>query len=88
MARQRETRKRQLPALERAMVSGITIFGATAILNSDDGPSVANDPIYLMAEIIDRGIADGTLHAGSLNNVSVLPPVAEWPERWQFLKEN
>ena len=65
------------------------IYGATGMLQGPDDPAPAatSDPVYLSADYIERGIANGFLGAGVFNDVTVQPPVAEWPEHWRFLKE-
>lgn len=66
------------------MVTGLLILGATTLTSE----GAFSDPVWLAAGTIDASILDGTLQAGALNNVSVNPPVSEWPDRWKFLKEN
>ena len=68
-------------------IRGITIYGANVMLTSDDESSVSSEPVYLAAEMIDAAIATGALEAGRLNNVTVSPPVEEWPPEWRILKE-
>lgn len=69
------------------MISGIMLMGTTGMLQGRDDPTpaVMNDPVWLAAEIIERGINDGSLKAGVFKNVHVQPPVEQWPERWHFL---
>jgi hypothetical protein len=78
-------------------ISGITVRRATSFLSHDEHPNwaseddtgyvrlVTDEPVYLMAEVIDDGIANGTLTAGQFAGVEVQPPVEQLPERWQHL---
>lgn len=68
-------------------IRGITIYGANVMLTSDDEPSVSREPVFLPASMIDAAITDGSLEPGAFNNVTVHPPVSEWPEHWRHLKE-
>jgi hypothetical protein len=81
-------------------IPGITLYGATTMVNSEndvnpdvmgdwmaDADSIAREPVYLFAGMVDDLIATGQLQAGSLNNVEVRPPVEQWPTRWRFLKQ-
>ena len=69
------------------MVRGIMLMGTTGMLQGRDDPTpaVVNDPVWLPAEDIERGINDGFLKAGVFKNVQVHPPVDQLPERWHFL---
>jgi hypothetical protein len=69
------------------VIAGIYVYGANSMLSSESESGVARDPVFLSAEIIEAGIANGSLRAGSLKNVSVHPPADCWPERWAFLRE-
>ena len=68
-------------------ISGLMIYGATALLTSEGEPTVSREPVFLAAQMIDAAIADGTLERGAFNNVRVTPPVEAWPEHWRHLKE-
>lgn len=81
-------------------IPGITVYGLTTFLRRslppypveyDDDPigeqQMDVSPVYLAADMIDAGIANGSLTRGIFNNKTVTPPVAAWPERWRFLKE-
>lgn len=69
------------------MVNGLMIYGTSTLLTSGDEVSVSQEPVYLTASMVDAAILDGSLKAGAFNNVTVVPPVDQWPERWRFLKE-
>lgn len=67
-------------------IRGLFVYGTT-LLSTEDGAEVSKEPVYLPADQIERGIADGSLHQGILHYVQVQPPVDQWPESWRFLKE-
>lgn len=70
-------------------LSGLTIFGATAILQGADDavPQASNEPVWISADVINASIANGELQAGAFNHVTVMPSsVQEWPAEWQHLK--
>jgi hypothetical protein len=64
-------------------IPGITLQGLTVL--SPAGPS--GDPIWLAASLIDAAISRGRLAAGALNDVRCSPDRADWPARWQHLKD-
>jgi hypothetical protein len=66
------------------MLYGVTTMAQGA---DDPAPAVSADPVYLSADYIESAISSGALQPGCLNNVTVLPPKDEWPERWHILKE-
>lgn len=81
-------------------IHGITVNGLTTLLRRSLPPypidpegdligeeEVDSSPVYLAADILDAGIANGPLSRGVFNNKTVTPPVSEWPERWRHLKE-
>ena len=69
------------------MLAGITIYDATGLLQGRDDatPFATNDPVYLSAEYIERGIANGQLPAGCLRGVRTMPHSDAWPENWLVL---
>lgn len=68
-------------------IRGLLVYGVTTMAQGPDDsvPEVSTDPVYLSADYIESAISDGTLQAGVLRNVTVQPPVSEWPERWRHL---
>jgi hypothetical protein len=68
---------------------GLMLYGTTTMAQGEDDPTPTIDtsPVWLSADDIERGISSGALQPGCLNNVTVMPPRDQWPERWHILKE-
>ena len=68
-------------------IPGITVYGVTGMLQwrDDSTPFATNDPVYLSADYIERGLANGTLPSGCLRGVTVSPTPDAWPEHWRVL---
>ena len=54
--------------------------------DSDSGPVVYCDPLYLSEAGVDSLIAGGALTPGIFNGLRVVPPRDTWPEKWHALK--
>ena len=69
-------------------ITGLMLYGAVSFLQGEDDalPSASNEPVWLSADMIDDAILKGYLQAGAFNQLSVTPPVDQWPDRWKHLK--